>query len=581
MQHISRVTAAVAALALVTPVVESQPASAVEDDYGSRVTITRGEQAAAELPITLTLPAPADGTTITEVVAGWDEQVPQTGAASFGSTRFDATHCLPDVDCEVEGVLPTAGMLKSTPIVRFRILSGDTTVGVFSRVMGIDNPKPSVAMTSPENQSAVWDTFTVTADATPSTDQGAAPLKGVRFYLDTENRYSQQDGYLFDDTAPYSVSVPVEDLKAPVLGQPKIAVVAEDVHGRLSLYPESGAYPLMTRRVTVGPPPELSLTEIPAAPPETGGSVSGGVSIGYHTELPEAVPEPDGFLDPYIYKVERLIDGEVVSTYSPYGQPRSFDATPRFSASEGLSGGRHTFTVRVHTSYKSVAEISADVLVSDGVRLTGPITSGSRIVRNGFVVTAGDVLRFRAPVETKVEGTHLGWASMDIGNHSLLWRDFDCAADAGDCAASAVLLSGQWGAPDEPGGVTLEMAATADGDRHRTTFTREITVQPAARLVARVSRHRIRIGRAVRVTAVLRRADDGTPQAGRTVRIQWKPLHAGRWKTVARRTTSDDGRIAARFKPRRTGLYRLRSPEVRGTLGAGISNELKVRVRRR
>ncbi|HEX6237110.1 MAG TPA: hypothetical protein VFZ68_07940, partial [Acidimicrobiales bacterium] len=359
----------------------------------------------------------------------------------------------------------------------------------------------------------------------------------------------------------------------------KIAVVAEDVYGRLSTYPESGAYPLMTRRVTVGPPPELSWTATPPAPPEAGGSTSGGVEFEYDARLPDSVPTRE-FYNPHLRTVEHLVDGQVVHSYRPDGEPRAVAGTPWFLPAS-VTGGVHTFTIRVTTDYRSVAEISADVLVSDGVELTGPVTSGRRVVRNGFVVTAGDVLRFRVPVATKVDGTHLDFVDIRVGNQGLFHRFPFCAEGTTDCPEAATVLTNHWGAPDEPGRATLSIQAAANGDARATTINRAIKVQPAAKLVARVSRHRLRIGRAVRVTGVLRRADNGAPQAGRTVRIQWRRLGTNRWTTLATRTTNDDGRVAARFKPRRTGFYRLRSPEVRGTLGPGISNEPKVRVLRR
>lgn len=565
------------------------PASAAwEPDYGTRASVTFGENVHTQMPVSLDLPVPASGGAITSVVMKWQEEVPQSGDTTPVSQRLDASLCAADTPCHLDAVLPTARIPNGTAWVTFNVANSEGLVNFFNRAVSVQNPKPAVAFTSPEPDVAVWGDVTIAAEASPSAQPGAAPLAGVRFYIN--GNLSPDATYMFDATAPYSVTVPATDI-APVLGSRSIVVVAQDTEGNLSQMPTTGPTTAMKRLVHVGPPPVVRWGN-PPGKRRAAGSVSQGVMMDFYANLPDTAPAlPGQISDPYISSVETLLDGTSVGKDS-YTEPttwnglrgglklRSVHGYVHLTTATGLTSGRHQLTLRVTTSYGSVADTTTGILVSDGVSWTGPVTSGGKVVNDGFVVTAGATPTFQVPVATNVAGTRLVWAEMQIGDQSLLPAYAWCpTADPYNCPESAVLRSGPWSAPDVPGTHTLEILAHADGDV-ADTITRTIVVQPAARLSLDVSSHLVRPGRSVGLTGRLTRRDTGRAQAGRAVDVQWLRSTGGRWQTVATRTTDTDGVVRIRVRPTANGFYRLRSAEIRGTLGPGVSQEQKVFLRR-
>lgn len=582
------VSAGVVVLATVAAGVS--PASAAwESDYGARTTVTFGDNVHAQMPVSLDLPAPATGGALTSVVVRWPEQIPQSGSSTTTvSKALNTSTCTADAVCHLDTVVPTARIRNGAASITFVMSNSEGTVNFFNRTVAVQNPKPTVTFTAPEQNAALWGDVTLAAEATPSAAPGASALAGVRFYIDGNLAADAQ--YLFDTTPPYAVTVPATDI-APVLSSRYLVAVAEDADGNLSQMPTTGATTAVRRLVTVGPPPVVSW-KAPTDPNTASGSVQGGVTLGYHAELPSTAPARPGQPgDPYISKVETLLDGTSLgqSSYTDYtpwngyqrgAKLRTVDAYAYLTQDRGLTAGRHELTVRVTTSYGSVADASTDILVSDGVTWTGPVTSGGRVVRDGYVVTAGTIHRFQVPVATTVAGTRLVWAGMQISDQNLLTRYTPCpTSDPASCPGSTVIRGDDWAAPNAPGTHTLEILAQADGDA-TDILTRTILVQPAARLSLDVSSHLVRAGRSVGLTGRLTRRDTQRAQSGRTVLVQWLRTNRTAWKTVATRTTDVNGLIRLRLRPTANGYYRLRSPEVRGTLGPGQSPAQKVFVRR-
>lgn len=589
----SRLTVAWTAAAVTATLVAGvAPASAAwESDYGSRTTVTFGDNVHTQMPVTLDLPAPASGGAVTSVVAKWSEVVPQRtveqGDTVTVSASLDASACTADATCRVTGVLPTARMANGTPTVTFAVSNSEGLVDFFSRTVAVQNPKPTVTFTAPGNHEALWGDVTLSADAVPSTESGAAPLRGVRFYVD--GSLAPDAAYRFDDTAPYSLTLPATDI-APVLGSRYLVAVAEDADGNLSQMPVSGATTSVRRLVTVGPPPDVTWTS-----PQTDGAIDGsltrGVSLEFHAALPDSAPaRPGEPSDPYIHGYQVWLDGVSQGT-STYDEPtvwnglqagrklRAIDGWWRLSRDHGLTAGRHTVKIRVSTSYGSSAVLKSAVLVADGVTWTGPVTAAGRRVRDGFWVTAGTLHRFKVPVATTVAGSRLDWVDAQIGGTDVFLKGWPCASvDPATCPESTVVRADEWAAPNKPGKRTLTFTAQASGDDAE-TLTRTLRIQPAARLSLDVSTHRLRPGRRVRLTGRLTRRDTGAPQTGFTVYLQWRRPASTHWKKVATRTTDADGVVRLRQRPTADGYYRLRSPQVLGTLGAGTSTEERVDLR--
>ena len=580
-------TALALATALAVPLVGGAPATAAfEGDYGARTVVTFADPVHTRMPVTLALPAPASGGAVTGLSASWSEPVPQGDGTLSTKQRIslDVSSCTADATCHVEGVLPTARMANGTPDVTFLVSNADGTVDLFTRRPTVQNPKPTVSFTAPDAYTALWGEVTLAADAAPSTQPGAAPLAGVRFYVD--GTLSQDSPYRFDATAPYAVTLPATDI-APVLSSRVIVAVAEDTDGNLSVMP-TGATGSVRRHVSVGPPPVVAAA--PAHVPGASGSMQNGVDVDFRADLPDSAPaRPGEPSDPYLRSVTLLLDGSPLWT-TPYTSPaswngyragtkqRSISGTVRVTADQGLTAGRHEVTVRITTSYDSVTDATTPILVADGVHW-GHLTSGGHRVRNGYVVTAGTTHGFVLPVSAAVRGTHLLNAGLQIDGRDVMPQRVLCY-DADPCPGAYTLEAGDWVAPKQPGTVTLEATAEVELESGPRTLTRTLVVQPAARLTSAVFRHRVVAGHGVRLTGRLTRLDTGEPQSGRTVVVQWRPIGGDHWRTLTTRLTDATGTIALTVRPGRSATYRLHAAEVRGTLGAGTSPARTVLLRR-
>lgn len=448
---------------------------------------------------------------------------------------------------------------------------------------------PTLVLTSPSDNAVLWEgDLTLAAEAAPA--ETGAEIARVDFYVDPGHPNGRPVPFRSDATYPYEVRVPVADLGWEILTVHKVTAVAVDTAGQSSSHPSS-AGAAGTSWVTLGPPPLVTWSPSPPAPDVVAGSTSRGLRVDFSAALDDRVPEGGTWSSsPRLFSVDHLLDGRVVRTSRLDDAPRTMTGSAFFSsAGAGLTGGVHRVGVRVtaayHGGFRTATEVSADVLVADGTRLAGPVMAGRRVVEDGFVVTAGDTVRFRVPVAARVPGTYLSRVNVQTTDSrfdrwTVGYVEFPC--DGPDtCTASATVRgTNPWFVPDEPGEATLTITSTVHGDPGGSEERRTLLIQPAARLDATVSRNRVRRGETVLVRGRLTRLDNGAPEAGRTVRVQWRRVGAQRWSTVSTRTTNRYGRIRARMAPARSGDYRLVSPAVTGELGKGLSRPRWVAVRR-
>lgn len=84
-------------------------------------------------------------------------------------------------------------------------------------------------------------------------------------------------------------------------------------------------------------------------------------------------------------------------------------------------------------------------------------------------------------------------------------------------------------------------------------------------------------GKRITVAATLRRATDGAPVAGKTVRVFTRAANRSRWTHLANRTTNGNGRIALRDLPLRATEYLVRHART-ATTGASASRVKGVRL---
>lgn len=558
------------------------PAGAFESDYGSRVVFTIGDDVHAQMPIALDLPAPADGTQVTSATVTWQQQDPEYGTISIGRESFDTSACVAGATCHVSMIVPTALIYDDVDAdhagLVFEVGDLDGTVDVFNHTIYLHNPTPTVRFTSPSFGQAIWGQTTFAVDAAPSTEPGAAPLAGVRFYV------AGQKGYQFDNTPPYALTLDASEL-GQVPQQATVYAVAQDTDGNLSAYPDPAHQTDMTRLVYIGPPPLVSFDDSEGLQQLNVGSDP--VGLQWQAELPSDAPadlgQPD---DPSVVNFDYAVDGtQYLSSSYPYAGGSGYvpgvwtlSGELWLTTDRGLTPGWHTAKVTVHTSYQSVASTRLRYVVADGAELAGPITANGRQVRDGYLVTAGRSYTLRAPVEAKVPGSHLVDATMRFGGNWLDGIDSTCFLSGTGCRGS-VTLSSSWQAPRRPHTMTLTVSAgTTSPGVDDNVFNRSIVVQPASRLSSAVSSRRVHRGDAVRVSGRLIRVDTGTPQAGAQVTLQWRPSGARQWRSIETHTTSGLGRVTYRTRPTGTGQYRLRFPGIRGTIGSSISPMRAVHV---
>jgi hypothetical protein len=551
------------------------PATAAST-YGDAITVAFGTNASSQTPVSVDLPAPSAGTAVTKVIFSWQQPSPTYTTIGTGRYVLDTPWCVANETCHADTTLSTARM-KNSNITSVSVGASDgvTFLGGTTRQVPIDNPKPTVSITTPGNYSPVWENVTVAAEAAPSSAN--VPLKGVRFYVRPTGR--EDDPYVLDETAPYSIDTAATDIASPGASG-MVWAVAEDVQGNLSASDEP--YP-MRRTLTVAPPPEVRWTS-PSVPGQPIGGMSSPALLAWRARIPDVVPSSNGMGRDYIKSVEILIDGEHWATWDYdqlnwYNPDETWNREVSFSWFwDKMTPGRHVGTLIATTGWGSVASLERAFVVTDGAILS-PITIDGRTLKDGFVVTAGTVHDLRYSARGKVDGSAIqGWDILDGDSAINDWPRHCSRPDWWNCP-NQVSVHGQWLAPRTPGDHVLRFGVGIWSDASPTETTRTIYVQPAGRLGASASASQVPAGRAVTLSGRLVRADTGTGVRNVNLTLQWRASGTSRWQTLLTRTTDVQGRAQARSAQRRTGSYRWKTVGDTGRIGPARSPLVTVRIR--
>lgn len=570
-------TAACTALVPWLLVLPVAPAAAFED-LPDGITVTPGANAHAQMPVRVDVPVPATDRAVTSVEIAWQEQ-PATGGTRFYQRRSVATpDCVAHQPCTAETVLPTAGMIGTTPLLTVSVHSGAHLMGMFFQQASVDNPKPTARLTAPADGTHVWGTVRLAAEAAPSARTDGAPLEGVRFYVNPLGL--RDDPYVFDETAPYEVDV---DVERPPLGRQEVYAVAEDTEGNLTPISQPDPDPATMRVIRVGPPPLVDW-ETPL-PGRAAGSMVSGIGLGWHAALPDPFNN-GGVPGPFLTQIDVLIDGQpwesmpyqdVFTPWTEFGEQVSEARyTHAFMPAPHFAAGAHTATVRARTSYGTTAESTVDFLIADDLTLSRPVVNGQRLT-DWHVVTAGQRLRFSVQAASRA-GTALLESSVRMDGRDIATGDPICPGDPVGCPTSAA-LRGVWTAPLRPGEHRVIFRARTDGEDDGIELFRTIVVQPAARLTARASDDLVVARTPVRVTGRLTRTDTGAGVEGVPVGLQARVSRDEPWRRVAALTTGARGRLVTQIRPTTGRWYRFTYAGEPGTLGTATSAPVQVRVR--
>jgi hypothetical protein len=571
-------------LALAASATGVTTASADPAGYGDAIVVTLGANEGSRLPVTLDLPAPDPGVAIASVGLRWRRTMPTYSGVDYTTTTVTPT-CPSEQPCHVETTLDTGRFDESSWTLGIVVLAEDgTQIGSTStRLPTIENPKPGVTLTSPHALPAVWGDTELTADAAPG--DGGAALKGVRFYLNPTGR--ETDPYLFDDTAPYAVTVGALEIADPGR-QGTVYVVAEDVRGNLSQWSWTTPRPY-TSQVKVGPPADMNW--ISPAPRQPAGGMSTNARFEWSASIPDVVPATTNTLtNPYIERVEILIDGQpwadqrddqapAWANYQSNSHMRSVSGTSTWTLPYGLSPGSHVATLRVTTSYGSVGTEDLPFVVTDGVRFSPITTADGRTVTDGFVVTAGSATRMKVAVSGVVAGSHVVFARM-LGNVGdvIAGDDGWCPAQDWNVCAGRVSLQGTYWAPGTPGNYELRVIGQESMDAAPRQITRAIHVQPASYLTIRASATYVRPGSKFELSGRLRRVDTGRGKRGVPVTLQWRAAGSTTWRDQTTTVSAGRGLVRAVDSHRVTGWYRWVTEGVAGKLGPSRAKAVRVQV---
>jgi hypothetical protein len=539
---------ATASLPAVLLVATDSPAHAEPepDTWAQQINITPGVNTAAQLPVTVELPAPSAGRRVSRLTFRWAQRVPpEYYATSTGSLRVDASHCGEGAICTVTATIPTARYLANsfssisvavTGVEESGEGTGEVLLGSRSFSPQVVNPKPTAVLTSPASQTAVWGPVTVTADATASSFE--APVHGVRFYTRVTGR--ETDTYFFDDTAPYSVDMDALDI-ADAGRSGYVYAIAEDVHGVLSDAGTSSTFP-HRRQLRVAPPTEAQFAT-PVVDRVPAGGRDNPALIGYRVRVPDVVPHNDA--NPaHITRVEVLIDEQPWldmpwdrTTWYHNGSKVREAAINMFWHAQ--TPGVHVAEIRAHTNYGGLGVTRRVFTVNDGVTFSAPTING-RTLREGHLLTAAAGHRVTTTATGVVPHAALSFWDFTAsrGSASLTTLPNGCPSSTYPAGCpDSVRLAGTYTTPRQPGHYTLTWSAQAAHDRVE-TFTRAVVVRARGVAAIRTARTRVNGRPAVVATGRVTRLHDGSAVRGARMRLQWRPAPSAYRTSPAWRTVS-------------------------------------------
>lgn len=516
------------------------------DTWAQQIAITPGVNTAAQLPVTVELPAPSAGRRVTRLTFRWPQRVPpEYYATSSGSFPVDASHCEESATCTVTATIPTARYLANsfssislavTGVEEAGEASTEVLLGSRSFSPRVVNPKPTAVLTSPSNQTAVWGPVTVTADATASSVE--APVQGVRFYTRVTGR--ETDTYFFDDTAPYSVDLDALDI-ADAGRSGYVYAIAEDVHGVLSDAGTDTTFPYR-RQLRVAPPTEAQFAT-PTADRVPAGGRGNPALIGYRVRVPDVVPHNDA--NPaHITRVEVLIDDQPWLNM-PWDRTTWYHNGSKVRAASinmfwhDQTPGVHVAEIRAHTNYGGLGVTRRVFTVNDGVTFSAPTINGTTL-REGHLLTAATGHRVATTATGVVAHAALSFWDFTAsrGSASLTTLPNGCHSSTypAGCPDSVRLVS-TYTTPRQPGRYTLTWSAQAAHDRVE-RFTRAVVVRARGVAAIRTARTRVNGRPAVVATGRVTRLHDRSAARGAQMTLQWRPVPSAARPSPAWRTVS-------------------------------------------
>jgi hypothetical protein len=555
------VTAAVGVLTAIAPAAAST----------STVTITNPTAAATvegDLAVTVTA-VPGPGTRITGV-----EII--THRVDPADTRYQwmpLTGCDVTTVCTGTVTVRTEDMANGANSIQADVFDSASTVAMTSIAITVDNPKPSVAITSVHPGDRLWGTTEVQIDAQPAVRPDGRPVTAVRLYWG-DQPLRQSDGTVTwgngtlatATTAPYRMTLTF----AGVPRSGSLTAVA---------YDDLGDYAVASVPVVVHPGLALSVRPDPGYPNQT--VINGAAPIVDFSaaEPADANPNPNlpGF---WIAGYALVVDGTTVRSWSwPDPDPACGGCTPRPQIAGwmpvALAGDDpHTLSLTATDNAGVTSTTSTTVMVDKGLTIAAPTWSESATTA-GTALSDGQVIRLlpaghsgylHLSAQTLTSGSWVQADEIDIDGQQVSLAQ-DCTTFVG--CSTRLDAARPW--VPTPGRHTLTVHISTPATT--ATLTRTLSVLPAAVLKPGASTLTVAAGQQATLTAHLTRYDTAQPVAGQTVTLQWQAAGTTTWSTVAARSTSSTGAASVTVTPTGNGAYRWVYAQTTAMIGATSPSE--------
>lgn len=523
-----------------------------------------GANGASELPVTLTLPAPADGSAVTSVTFAWDTSSAPwaTGTVqpgSYGGQQVVATPtCVAGAPCTVDATITTGTMSNGADNLRMTVAGTNGYLGTKTSSVSIANAKPSVSVAWPTTSSelAVWGDTTLPVTPAPSAD--GLPISAVRLY---DSASSSAQPIAEADAAPWDLH-----FDASTVG-------AQDTKGAFYVMVEdtSGNVARVSKSALVEPPATVGTDVVSGG--VAGSTLNQAVDVRLQAAVPDGVDVTTNEQDaggPVTWAAgirgfSVSLDGEAPVHLDWNGSWTGTSAPTRDATFDyrldRVAAGSHELTVTAQTTYGAESTTTTPFLVADGASF-GPLMLGAKSITRSTVVPVGRTATVTTTASSGVAGT---WLSQPTGVGSLALTAAVPTGLAPD-QTSSYALAGTF-KPNHPGTWSVGFCVASSGSAActggetdpRMVVTHSLVAEYQTRLALTTAStvNRRRVVHATAKDAVLGRALGG-------LAVQLQRYSGGRWSTVATATSTSRGSLTFSSALTTRSTYRLRTAGISG-----------------
>ena len=528
----------------------SSTASVIFDD------VTDGQTVDGDVVVTLTA-TPSPGEKLTRVSLLTRRVEP----ADYHYQYMSLAGCDTTLSCTGTITIHTQDLANGPNSLQADV--GDSTGGIRPYVISIvvDNPKPTVAITSPIANQRVWGSTDIQVAAAAADRADAQPVARVEYYFgfsvtplrQTNGSVTWGNGLLGVATvAPF-------DLNISFGGMPRAGYLIAVA------YDTAGNHTTTAVSVVVHPGLNLSIAPWPAYPNQKViGTGTGQQALLNITEPAGANPNAPNSLSFYLVNYTFAVDGQTVLSRSyPDDSCPSCPMTDHIypwdsDQSFTVAGtGQHSLTLTATDNWGVTSKLSTQVDTDLGIT-AAPITWSETSTTTGSTLSDGSKIRltaspgyFHIPVTAITPTSWIESDEIDIDGTPVSTTDGCLALSYTNCPRSTTLVRA-W----KPSLGTHTLRATIKTPDTSTVLTRTFTVLAGSAQSISASATTVKAATKITIYDHLYRFDNGQALSGTTVALQWQAAGSITWTTVTTRTTDTAGKASASVTPSGNGHYR-------------------------